>query len=588
VTATTETITQNSIYNNTGKGIKLAVGGNHEIVAPQIVSADKNEVTGLTRILGFATDEAGGTLEVFKAEVDQGKTYLGSASIFWTGSWEALVSGLVSGDAVVTTGTSPTWETSEFSAPHSVISTVFTTYQIDNMIATLESGADYIGENVFNTDGTNQTRTGSIETGGSKAFYIKIKNSGTIPDVVIVTGTASSGVWDVTYYDAKTGGNNITSSILGSGWSTGVLASTASKEIRAVIENSGTTTSTFTALITSESILDNSKKDAVKAVITVAPSPAVLDHFDVTAPSTAIKDTTFSTIIMAKDSGGNTIDVSGITQLSVDSGTISPESIAASEFTNGIWLGDVSLSNLGQRTIIVTNGTATGAAIVIVYNDEMELSTSDLGVDGMSMTFPAGAASEEITVSVVEITAPPADPPPGFYIGGIIVDINVTPSDFLLPVTVTIPIDGPLADPRVYYFDGTDWSSDGITVIEVTDTYITFTTTHFSIFTSMAALDSNLVRFGPNPYNPNVDGNARIWYWLPSDKDTSIYIIDLSGTLVWKQTYIAGTNGGQSGENNVEFDGKTAWGNVLGNGVYLYKIVQDGKSVGGGKIAIIK
>jgi hypothetical protein len=104
----------------------------------------------------------------------------------------------------------------------------------------------------------------------------------------------------------------------------------------------------------------------------------------------------------------------------------------------------------------------------------------------------------------------------------------------------------------------------------------------------MAALDSNLVRFGPNPYNPNVDGNARIWYWLPSDKDTSIYIIDLSGTLVWKQTYIAGTNGGQSGENNVEFDGKTAWGNVLGNGVYLYKIVQDGKSVGGGKIAIIK
>lgn len=42
------------------------------------------------------------------------------------------------------------------------------------------------------------------------------------------------------------------------------------------------------------------------------------------------------------------------------------------------------------------------------------------------------------------------------------------------------------------------------------------------------------------------------------------------------------------GDNNVEYNGKTSWGDVLGNGAYIYKIVQDGKSIGGGKIAVIK
>ena len=124
-------------------------------------------------------------------------------------------------------------------------------------------------------------------------------------------------------------------------------------------------------------------------------------------------------------------------------------------------------------------------------------------------------------------------------------------------------------------------------IVSYTSTSITFTTTHFTIYTTIGALSSNLVRFGPNPYNPN-NGSGRFWYWLNSNADTSIYLIDLGGTVTWKNTYTSGTNGGQVGENNVSYDGKTSWGDVLGNGVYLYKIIQDGKSIGGGKIAVIK
>ncbi|OGC36821.1 hypothetical protein A3J90_03105 [candidate division WOR-1 bacterium RIFOXYC2_FULL_37_10] len=98
---------------------------------------------------------------------------------------------------------------------------------------------------------------------------------------------------------------------------------------------------------------------------------------------------------------------------------------------------------------------------------------------------------------------------------------------------------------------------------------------------------NNLFKFGPNPYNPN-NGSARIWYWLSSSADTTIYIMNMNGVLVWKNTYLSGTNGGQAGENNVEFNGKNSWGDTLGNGAYLFKVVQGGRVVGGGKIAVIR
>ncbi len=40
--------------------------------------------------------------------------------------------------------------------------------------------------------------------------------------------------------------------------------------------------------------------------------------------------------------------------------------------------------------------------------------------------------------------------------------------------------------------------------------------------------------------------------------------------------------------NSVTYDGRTSWGDILGNGVYIYKVVQGNRSIGGGKIAIFK
>jgi hypothetical protein len=576
-------ITQNSVFSNLGKGIKLFNGGNNQVASPEITTINYNDATGICQITGLATAEPGGTLELFKAQGGQGKTYLGSATIGGGGSFNLTVTGLISGDTVVATGTTANPETSEFSATKEVSITTAKQYQPDNMIATLESGVDYVGENIFNNDGTNQNKT---TTSSSATYYVKIKNAGNTTDEVIVTGTASSGSWSVTYYDAKTGGSNITSQVIGSGWSTGVMTSAETKEIRVVVEYSGTTSSSKEVLVTSTSNTSNTFLDAVKAQ-TVFTS-AGIDRFTVSAPASAIATVPFSTTITARDSAGNpVIAVIGATSLTVDTGTITPDSIAASAFSAGVWTGNITLGSPGGLTITVTNGTATGSAYVLVTNATREYTSADLGIPGMSITIPAGAATADVTVTA-SITTAPGAPPAGYSVGGQVFNIVSTPiSTFLLPVMVTIPISGPLAAPKVQYWTGTAWSSDGIVIVSYTSTSLTFTTTHFTIFAPMAALPSNLVRFGPNPYNPN-NGSGRFWYWLTADSDTSIYLIDLAGSIAWKQTYLSGTNGGKAGENNILYDGKTSWGDQLGQGVYIYKIVQGGKSIGGGKIAVIK
>jgi len=495
--STHEVITRNSIHSNDNNGIVLTSGGNQGISAPTILTADHNEATNLTLVTGSASAQPNGTIEVFKAEGNQGKTYLGSTIADGSGNWSVNVTGLVSGDGVVATGTTANPETSAFSASVEAVTTVFAQYQPDNMVATLESGSDYIGQGIFNADGAGQTRERAIAAGSSATYYVKVRNAGNATDEVNLTAAGSSSGWSVTFYDAKSGGSDITSLVFGAGWSITDFASGETAELRVVVAPGATTQGTLEVLVTSTS--------------TTTPKDAVL-----------------------------------------------------------------------ARTVATTTTTTTTTFPGRTFTE------SDLGVTGMSMNFPAGSVSAEPTVTVEVTSTPPGALPSGFSVGGTMVDIDCTPATLLSPVTVTIPVNGPLADPRVRYWDGTAWSSDGITLVSVTETSITFTTTHFTLFAPLAALPSNLVRFGPNPFDPNSATPARIWYWLSADAETSIYVVDMRGTLVWKNTYASGSNGGRADANSIAFDGRDQWGNVLANGVYIYKIVQGGQSVGGGRIAVIK
>ncbi len=495
IVATSETITQNSIFSNYGKGIALLSGANCGIGTPEITSTGYNQLTGLLQVTGTATPNA--VVEIFKAKDDQGKTYLGSVTASPSGEINGSMTylGLVSGDALVATQTDPLNDTSEFSRTKEVVVTTVFMYQPDLMIGTLESGADYVGEGIFENTPVTQVKTDSVATNESAVCYLKIKNAGNTTDTLIITGEGDSAGFTVKYFDSKTGTNELTSIATGPGYKI-ALPSTVSVEGRVEVAYSGTVTATKELIRTTTSSADSNKIDVIKAIAVFNPIP-------------------------------------------------SPTQPATKEYTS-----------------------------------------TDLGIPGMSITVPSGATTFDATITATEVPAP-GNAPVGYMIGGKIIDIQSNITQFLIPITVTIPISGPLADPKVEYWNGTAWVSDGIVIVSYTSTSITFTTTHFTIFTTMGALSSNLVRFGPNPYNPN-NGSGRFWYWLDASKDTSIYLIDLGGTVTWKNTYASGTNGGQVGENNVSYDGKTSWGDILGNGVYLFKVIQDGKAIGGGKIAVIK
>lgn len=91
----------------------------------------------------------------------------------------------------------------------------------------------------------------------------------------------------------------------------------------------------------------------------------------------------------------------------------------------------------------------------------------------------------------------------------------------------------------------------------------------------------------PNPFQPLKGEKTHIAYVLTTDMDITLYIHDIRGSVVWKRTYPAFEEGGKAGYNEILWSGATDFGPVLGNGIYIFKMVNDKKIIGRGKITIL-
>jgi len=101
-----------------------------------------------------------------------------------------------------------------------------------------------------------------------------------------------------------------------------------------------------------------------------------------------------------------------------------------------------------------------------------------------------------------------------------------------------------------------------------------------------AVIDGKPMNF-PNPFRPSFGQNTSINYTLLDDADIKITLYDLSGRQVLVKVCNAGTEGGRFGENNVVWDGKSLYGEIQANGVYVYLIATTkGEVIGSGEIAI--
>ena len=126
------------------------------------------------------------------------------------------------------------------------------------------AAARYVGNNVYNTTGTSQSRTGSALRGHYVTFGISIQNDGTNADQfkVKATGTATTR-YSVKYYRGTT---DITSAVVAGTYTTTTIAKGSTFYITAkvLVKSTATVGSSVTRLVTLTSVGDAAKKDAVK------------------------------------------------------------------------------------------------------------------------------------------------------------------------------------------------------------------------------------------------------------------------------------------------------------------------------------
>ncbi len=146
-------------------------------------------------------------------------------------------------------------------------------FQPDNQIKNMEE-TTYIGDGVYNLDGTDQTKSQTAGAGDTVVYHIKIENDGNLPDTFILVGTAGNAGWTIRYFNTLTAGTEITSDITGSGWNSGELDPEDTTDIRVEVTSpsSATTGTSYDVLLTTTSASDNTRKDAVKATSTVGTS----------------------------------------------------------------------------------------------------------------------------------------------------------------------------------------------------------------------------------------------------------------------------------------------------------------------------
>ncbi|MHB1458706.1 MAG: M6 family metalloprotease domain-containing protein [Armatimonadota bacterium] len=126
--------------------------------------------------------------------------------------------------------------------------------------------SSYSGTDVFNADGTNQSKSQNAAPNQKVIFVFKVKNSGDASDSFKITGPAGGSGWSVKYFDLSTNAD-VTSQVTGSGWTSGALAIGASKGIYVNVKPDATVAvgSTKALLMTAASETDSNAIDVVKA-----------------------------------------------------------------------------------------------------------------------------------------------------------------------------------------------------------------------------------------------------------------------------------------------------------------------------------
>jgi hypothetical protein len=87
----------------------------------------------------------------------------------------------------------------------------------------------------------------------------------------------------------------------------------------------------------------------------------------------------------------------------------------------------------------------------------------------------------------------------------------------------------------------------------------------------------------PSIFVPRRGEETSFEYILSSDAFVSIYVHDIIGRILWSKNLKS-----SAGPNQVYWDGRSTEGNILGAGIYFYKIVYNNQILGSGKATILE
>lgn len=215
-----------------------------------------------------------------------------------------------------------------------------------------------------------------------------------------------------------------------------------------------------------------------------------------------------------------------------------------------------------------------------------QITTSESGV---IVQIPTGATDQIVSITVEVESVSPGALPSGKRLASNIYDIQSNVTTFSSAISVTIPTENGFFGSHPYYWNGTSWTSDGLTVTSRGTDSMTFTTTHLSVYAVLAnTLSVTSPVAAPNPFNPQTQ-TTNLIYWLDTAATTTVYIFDLSGNLIWRNQYEpTDPEGGHANYNQVEWNGSNMFGGIVANGVYIFKVISGGSRIGSGKIMVIR
>ncbi len=127
------------------------------------------------------------------------------------------------------------------------------------------------GKNIYNSDGSSQTRTQTLAPGATATYIIRLQNDSTDPEDFKVTGTPGNAQFSVRYFNVDTE-REITSQMTSlDGWRARTLAAGRTRRVRLVVVPAPQASegARLAVLVKAGSVFESAKRDTVKAVTIV-------------------------------------------------------------------------------------------------------------------------------------------------------------------------------------------------------------------------------------------------------------------------------------------------------------------------------